>query len=193
MRNHQLGVFILGTALALCCDHGASAQTVQLPSISYFSYSGSVLVPDRGATSLGSVSRSSMGRSSRGFGNRAIGSSFGHAGATAHVTIIDNDAIDRQIRGLPPRGPNAARRPHGLAGVSRPIQSTRLPRPTVAEPDAEGKALVRYARKQYLAGKLTSSFDGYSLAIETLSPKLAELAKAEFHRVFPSKRRPVAR
>lgn len=196
MRNCRLGVIVLSVAFGLCLSEFTSAQTVQLPSISYFSYSGSVLVPAGGSTSLGGVSRSSMGRSSRGFGNRAIGSNFGHAGARAHVTIIDNDAIDRQIRGLPPRGANAVRGPHGVnhaaAGVGRTTTPTRSPRSGVIAPDAEGKALVRFARKQYLAGKMASSFDGYTLAIATLSPKLAELAKAEFSRIFPGNRRPVS-
>ncbi|QEG01282.1 hypothetical protein Mal15_53580 [Stieleria maiorica] len=161
-----------------------SAQsTVQLPSFSRFTYSGSVLVPVGGSTSLGGVSRSASSISRRG--GRAIGAgvgragALGHAGASAHVTIIDHDAIDRQLRGLPPKS------------QGRSSASARPPRTAVVTPDAEGKALVRFARKQYLAGKHTSAFDAYRIAIETLSPRLATLATAEFKRVFPSEKRPV--
>jgi hypothetical protein len=199
MWKNRIGVFIISTSVALCCQQSGTAQTVQLPSISSFSYSGSVLVPDRGSTSLGGVSRSAMGRSSRGLGNRAFGAGLGHSGARAHVTIIDNDAIDRQIRGLPPRGSGVVRR---ARSVARPAQgdvrtaqgnarSGKISRPSIADPDVEGKALVRFARRQYLAGKKSSSFEAYGLAIQTLSPELSELAEAEFHRVFPTNRPPV--
>ncbi|WP_182866820.1 hypothetical protein [Stieleria mannarensis] len=169
----------------------ASAQsTVQLPSFSRFSYSGSVLVPVGGSASLGGVSRSASGISRRG--SRAIGAgvgragALGHAGASAHVTIIDHDAIDRQLRGLPPKSQGRS------SASARPPRTTAVPPDALnPDPDAEGKALVRFARKQYLAGKHSSAFDAYRIAIETLTPRLATLAKAEFKRVFPSEKRPV--
>lgn len=195
MRYHRFAMLLV---VVLACGFESSAfaqSTVQLPSFSRFTYSGSVLVPTGGATSLGGVSRSSSGRSSRRFGGHAFGGGLGHAGASVHTTIIDNDAIDRQIRGLGPKGTAKT-----ITGpVSGPANGTvnhtvkmrkRNPAPAV-DPDAEGKVLVRFARKQYTAGNRTSAFDVYQLAIETLSPKLSELAAAEFRRVFPTGIRPV--
>lgn len=165
------------------------AQVVQLPSFSRFSYSGSVLVPDRGSASLGSVSRSSSFRSRRGLG-RAAGSSLGAAGASVHATIIDHDAIDRQLRGLPPAGaapPSQAghRRAAPVAGPGGADRRDRTAADT--DPDAEGKALVRYARRQYRAGRQASAYQAYQMAIENLSPPLAELALQERQRVFGSR------
>ncbi|MEO1617336.1 MAG: hypothetical protein AAFV88_15910 [Planctomycetota bacterium] len=156
----------------LACETASAQTVVQLPSFRSFSYSGSVLVPDRGATYLGGVRRSASSQTRRnGFG-RGFGFGQSAGGATAHVTIIDNKAIDAHIRGL------------SSLGVS---PSSRI-MPKV-DPDAEGKALVRFARKQYQLGRNASSQEAYRLAIQTLSPHLSELAKREYQRVFPVKRR----
>lgn len=204
MRIQSLGSRLLFVACitvafaVIALSRSAEAQTtVQLPTFNTFRYSGSVLVPTGGSTSLGGVSRSASGRTSRRGGGRGFGENVGHAGAQAHVTIIDNDAIDRQIRGLPPKGSGGSTttNPHGQAAPATPnrlsVAQQERRDASVDDPDAEGKALVRFARKQYLAGKPTSSFDAYRLAIDSLSPRLAQLAEAEFHRVFPSKQRPV--
>jgi len=199
MRNHRLGVLILSTCSVLCFEVGASGQTIQLPSFSRFTYSGSVLVPTGGSTSLGGVSRSATGRTTRGRQGRAFGAAHAHAGAAAQVTIIDNDAIDRRIRGVPAeagrsgQGSGQGRSSVHVSGSggAKAVANARK-RAAVYDPDSEGKALVRFARKQFLAGQRTSAFDAYRLAIETLSPQLSELAKAECARVFPSTQRPVS-
>lgn len=183
----------------------AFSQTVQLPSFSRFSYSGSVLVPVQGATSLGSISRSSNGRTRRGGiagGGVAFGGGASHSGASAGVTVIDHDAIDRQLRGLPQTrstsNGHTVARPNNLSstrtasGTDRAVRSSSIVidrtanhrRAASQDPDSEGKALVRFARSQYRAGKKASSFNAYQLAISKLSPKLATLAKTEFRRVF---------
>ncbi|MDM4017358.1 hypothetical protein [Roseiconus lacunae] len=181
----------------------ATAQTIQLPSFQTFRYSGSVVVPDQGATSLGSVRRSasrsrSVGSGNitrRGFGQRA-GSATGSTGdSSVHVTIIDHDAIDRQLRGLPTRPVTGSAVPKSTRDALKP---PRQPGGTSrdrdqSDPDAEGKALVRYARSQYRAGKRSAAFDIYQLAISKLSPRLAELAKAERDRVFPAEQRRLLR
>lgn len=176
----------------------ASGQVVQLPSISTFSYSGSVLAPDRGTTSLGGVSRSAMGSSRRGL-SRGFGSSFSRSNASVTATIIDHQEIDRQIRGA-----EAARRggrSNTVSGFTRSGAGTRsmgssnagtaenrsvTPAPGENDPDAEGKTLVRYARAKYRAGDHRASLEGYRAAIGILSPKLRGLAEAEFRRVFPT-------
>lgn len=147
----------------------ASAQlptTVQLPSFSSFSYQGTVVVPDSGGAYLGGVNRSATGLNRRGL-SRGFGSSLGHSGASVHATIIDHNEIDRQLLGADPR--ELAR--------SKSVRKK-------ADPDAEGKALVRYARQKYREGKKSQSFDTYRMAINVLRPGLRELAVKEFERVF---------
>ncbi|MEM0924551.1 MAG: hypothetical protein AAGJ83_00800 [Planctomycetota bacterium] len=150
----------------------AAAQTVvQLPSFRSFSYSGSVLVPDRGATSLGSVRRSAMSQTRRNGWGHGFGGAQSAGGADVRVTIIDHAAIDAQIRGLSSLG-----------------ASTSLVRGPKVNPDEEGKALVRFARKQYQAGNHSSSREAYRMAIAKLSPRLRLLAHDEYRRVFPKRR-----
>ncbi|MEL6104837.1 MAG: hypothetical protein AAFU85_02315 [Planctomycetota bacterium] len=182
-----LGLNLVGLLVASPA-HGQLPTTVQLPSFNTFSYSGSVLVPDSGATALGSIRRSATS-SSRRWGQRAYGSSLSHPGASVHVTIIDLDEMDRRIRGLPPVGARSrlGTAPGTLASITAAqanATARRTGKPSV-DPDAEGKALVRFARKQYKAGKKSSSHAAYQLAIETLSPQLRALARKEFYRVFP--------
>ena len=185
-------VTVIVAAVAIAESSSASAQlptTVQLPTFNSFSYSGSVLVPDSGGAYLGGVRRSASS-SSRRWGNRAFGSSLSHPGASVHVTIIDHDEIDRRLRGLPPGAPAGSRlgtAPGTLAAVAAAQANATargVGKPAV-DPDAEGKALVRFARRQYKAGNKASAFDAYHMAMATLSPKLRELARKEFYRVFP--------
>ncbi|MEO1527780.1 MAG: hypothetical protein AAFX06_20310 [Planctomycetota bacterium] len=195
----KLTCAVVALGLVIGLAPSASAQlptTVQLPTFNSTFYSGSVLVPDSGGTSLGSIGRSATS-SSRRWGQRAYGSSMSHPGMSVHVTIIDHDEIDRRLRGLPPGGRSGSRlgtTPGTLAAVTaaQANASARRNGKPAADPDAEGKALVRFARSQYKAGKRASSFEAYQLAIQTLSPSLRELARKEFYRVFPSTNAPVA-
>ncbi|MCO8125062.1 hypothetical protein NHH03_25220 [Stieleria sp. TO1_6] len=184
MNQRPTTVCVIAMLLAWGGADWAGAQIVQLPSFSYFNYSGSVLVPDRGSTSLGGISRASL-NSRRGLLQRRTASSLGHGGATAHVTIIDHDAMDRRLRGLPP-AEDAVAVPARRVDKEADIPVRQRP----IDADAEGKVLVRYARKQFLAGKKAAAFDAYCVAIDSLSPQLAELADAEFRRVFPNQQRP---
>lgn len=177
-RYRTLAAFVFLLSLALVSE--LHAQTVQLPSFSRFSYSGTVWVPVGGSTLLGGVSRSSQSVTRRpGAVTRGQQMNRGHA--SVHVTLIDNDAIDREIRGLPPRGSVGSSKTRSTIARSQTRRSS-------VDPEAEGKALVRFARRQYLDGNRMRSFEAYSMAIETLSPKLAALAKAERSRVFASVR-----
>ena len=144
----------------------ASAQTVQLPTIRTFSYTGSVLVPDRGRASLGGVSRSGSFSSSSGLGpfRRARQSGFrSQSGLSASATIIDLDTMDRQIRGVPPKP--VRRRPPEMI--------------------AEGKWLVRYARSRRAAGDDEMAKVGYRLAIAKLDGKLLDYAVKEYRAAYP--------
>lgn len=149
-------------------------SVVQLPSFRTFSYTGSVVVPDRGTTSLGGV-RSSATFSQRRPGARAFSRNQANAGLAASATIIDLDEMDRQIRGPADRaipGPQVINA-DGTLRIRRRI-----------DPVEEGKSLVRFARKQYREGNRSESFATYQMAIGVLDGKLRELARAEFRRVF---------
>lgn len=106
-------VSVVGLALASLVQppSGACAQaptTIQLPTVREFSVSTSVLVPDRGSTSLGGVSRSAYSGSrsgvpglsklpgaGRAFSNRAIGRSTEAGSASVRAYVHDLEALDR--------------------------------------------------------------------------------------------------
>ena len=96
--------------IAVALTSEATAQTgsripsvVQLPSFRFFSYSGTVVVPDSGAGFLGGNKSYASGARRRGF-NRAFGSSLGNPQVSVFPTIIDNNEIDRQLAGWNSRG-----------------------------------------------------------------------------------------
>ena len=147
-------------------------QVVQLPTISTFSYSGTVVVPDGGAALLGGNRFSASGSTRRGGIGSNIGSSQSISQATVRANIIDLDEMDRQVLGMTPQEFVRVRRDSPAVGNQ--------------DPDRDGKALVRYARKMHREGKAALSFDAYRTAIGMLSPRLSDLAATEFRRVFGS-------
>lgn len=167
-------------SLAIVCET-ASAQVVQLPSIQTFSYTGSVLVPDRGTASLGGISRSGSFSNRQGFGPFTRGGNSGFASRSnlsASATIIDLDEMDRQIRGIGNEN---------LATNSGPItredaRSTIKPKP--AAMIQEGKTLVRYARAKYASGDHEMAKVGYQMAIAKLDGHLLEYALREYRSRF---------
>lgn len=184
MSMQKTSALFIGS-VAMCCLFTipqATAQlpsVVQLPSFQTFSYSGSVMVPDAGTASLGSVGRSASGYNRRGM-NRSRGLSNAFPQATVTATIIDNAEIDRQILGGTPeefvrRGRQGGQNAAAVAN-----------RPKVLEPTEEGKALVRFARSQYQKGNESTSFEAYLMAIRVLDGRLKDLATVEFRRVFGS-------
>ncbi len=159
-RSKQIFLAVL---FAAALQFPVFAQVVQLPSIHTFSYSGSVLVPDSGGAYLGGVSRSASGRS----GRRGIGGIASHSGTSISATIIDHQAIDRQL----------------LAGSPQHVAATNdLARKT--DRSEEGKALVRHARAMYRVGNTSASRMSYQMAIQLLDGQLEHLAQAEYERVF---------
>ena len=113
--------------------------------------------------------------------NRAFGSSLGSPTASVHPTIIDHNEIDRQLLGGTPKEFLASKSKSKTDGGKEAKSKHKA-----IDPNEEGKALVRYARKQYREGKDSAAFDTYRMAIEVLSGNLRELAKVEFRRVFGS-------
>ena len=176
-RDLACGILAVGFLLTTATDAAAQQlpSVVQLPSFHTFSYSGTVVVPDGGTAFLGGNRTSASGSTRRGL-SRGFGRSQGLSQASVTATIIDNDEIDRQL----------------LGGTPQQFMKSNLGqgRDTVAsrsiDPAEEGKALVRFARSQYRAGKQAASFDTYRMAIGVLDGRLRELAKLEFRRVFGS-------
>ncbi len=157
-------------SVTVCCivmisTSRLSAQTVQLPSVTTFSYSGSVLVPDSGAGYLGGRRSAAVSSHSR-LGSRASGGTWSSSSGFAQVTIIDLAAMDRQILG------------------SEPAPAHDLHR-TTAQRTEEGKRLVRFARSKLREQNQGAAFNAYRMAIDLLPADLRTLATAEFRREFP--------
>ena len=161
---------VLVTLLAEVLVSQSHAQVVQLPSISTFSYSGTVLVPDSGSAYLGGR-YAAASSSQRRLGSRAAGLSIGVSGASVHATIIDLNAMDRAILGADP------------STRSAPGNDRR--QATIAERNDEGKQIVRFARAQFRRGNQGAAYDAYRMAINVLQGDLRAMALAEFQRVFP--------
>lgn len=154
----RLGLLISLGLLAISAD----AQVVQLPTFRSFGYVGSVRVPDGGTMVLGGNNTFSSG-SARG---RGLGMSSTAGGAAASVNVIDHAAIDRRIRGLDSTG-------------------STTPEVLKAKAVAEGKTLVRYARKMRAAGNDSVAKQAYRMAMPKLDQRLRDFAMREFERAYP--------
>ncbi|TWU19062.1 hypothetical protein [Allorhodopirellula heiligendammensis] len=160
----------------------ALSQTVQLPAIRQFWYSGGVAVPDRGSADLGGNRSSAITSSSRGVPGlgRLPGGTYRSAqsssgGVSVHTTIIDLDEMDRQILGYDPHEARRARQ-RGTTVI------------TAESEIAEAKSLVRNARRAIREGNRSLANDTYALAIEKLgrheeAAELLAYARAEHARV----------
>lgn len=100
-------VFLLTVGLT---SGNAPAQTPHLPTYRTFGAGTTLWVPDRGVVEFGRVSRGRMAATSRGvpglshlpgvgplFTSRGVGSSLGTSSASATVTILDLEAMDREV------------------------------------------------------------------------------------------------
>ena len=165
VKNTQLFLLMAGAALiASTCD----AQSVQLPTVRSFGYSGSVLVPDGGTTSLGGVSRSASSISRRPIGH-AVGRASSQSGLSVSAEVIDLAEMDHQIRGV---GRSDARR-SAVADKGQHLRQTEL-----------GKRMVRSARTLYRNGYQSEAFREYERSIKILEGRLQRLAVKEFRHVF---------
>lgn len=100
-----------------------------------------------------------------------MGSQGGSSAASVHATIIDLEAMDREILGFDPR--------------QRRVDPS-LSADSVSRGTEEGKELVRFARSQYRLGNRRLAFEVYQMALEILPSDLRDLAVAEMRRVFPA-------
>lgn len=167
-------LLVLSGLLDSRAAEGQLPSVVQLPSFQTFSYSGSVLVPDRGTAVLGG-NRTSASFSSRSPFHRRVFGGQTNQQAAISATIIDLQEMDRQILGGSPQ--QFAKRSSDGSQPGGPLGR-------LADPILEGKSLVRRARQLYLEDRKSDAFATYQVAIEVLPGRLRELAIAEFRRVF---------
>lgn len=170
MLMHAFRVFSIGLLVPAFCSYAAAQapSVIQLPTFSSFSYSGTVVVPDSGTGYLGGVKRSSSGSSRRGL-SRSSGQSLGNSGAMITPTIIDLQAMDRQILGSDPK---------------QFLAKQRSGKTKVAVRTEEGKSLVRFARRRYKQGDKSAARSAYLMAIDILDGRLRQLAIAEYRRLY---------
>ena len=104
----------------------ASAQTVQLPTFSFFGVGTTVSVPDHGATFMGGVTRAADGSNEfgvpglafPGFQNRSIGQERSASNVWVTATIHDFDAMDQALLSTPSPNDFAGAGPLGLRSIS---------------------------------------------------------------------------
>ena len=170
--------FTIGFLVCLVLSEHAHCQTVMLPTYHTFSYSGTVLVPDRGAVSLGGVNRAAEFSQERMFGGRNSTRSMFRSNVSAHARIIDLAEMDRQILGGTPE--------EFMRRERQKDQETASANEKVVEQDPVEKAkqLVRDARRCYRLGSYRAADHYYRRAIRELPEDLSLLAKEEYHRVM---------
>jgi hypothetical protein len=112
----------------------AQGRAVQLPSYSYFTTNGTVVVPDNGAAYLGGVNRARSGTNEFGaplgpLGNRSIGSERSVSGTSVSVHVHDFEAMDEMIL-----GPDFRSKSRAAAGSGDPRRTTGDPRRALGDP-----------------------------------------------------------
>ena len=122
--------YCLALSLSFLCFGVAwgQATTVQLPTQQIFSASTTVMVPDRGAITLGGVSRARESSVERGAGafrpfkNKGIGREMSQSGLQARVWIMDLDEMDKEVLAEARRQRVGAWQKVSAAGVSEDQQ-----------------------------------------------------------------------
>lgn len=184
--RYRLLSLLVGLLVSMPLTANAQGTTVQLPTISNFSYSGSVLVPDSGGAYLGGSSRTSNYFRSYGFGapNTHSNSLRSASDAQARVFIIDHQAWDRSVLGgTPEEFLRRHRTQQKFRSSAATTENSWLPGQKAAsstDVNARGKQLVRKGRAAAEQGdqRLTKYY--YQLAKLYLDDNLARLAEAEY-------------
>jgi hypothetical protein len=120
---------VIATFIAAICTPAFAQITVQQPVIGTFGGNFSVIVPDRGATLLGSVGSAGESRSSYGLPflrGSSIGRFTNHQSMWAHSRIIDLNEMDRMVLEAADSGSYSGLSHQG-AGLRREIAYTELP------------------------------------------------------------------
>jgi len=163
-------------ALVGCWSSLAGAQSVQLPSFSFFGVDTTVMAPDRGSAYIGGVRRVSNG-------STAFGSSLGSRRAIGRGTsalptrdkAITHDFADDEARS-PAQGDSssAARAPEGSLADARRQYAAEL----AANDEATRDTLAK-ARKAASDGKLGAAKIFYKMAARGASAKLRRKIERE--------------
>jgi hypothetical protein len=154
--------FIVSLGL-LYSSASAQAQVVQLPTFHQFSTSTTVVVPDRGSTSLAGVGRSAAGGSQFGApglpGNRSTGAAAQAGGVGLLAQIHDFAEMDRRLleQAANMRGPlpamNSVERVSAEPVVASISEIKRAQSLAVEQAEKEAFTLLRRADVAYEAGK----------------------------------------
>ncbi len=178
------------------------ATTIQLPTFGFTTTNTTVLVPDRGQTSLGGIRRSSTGAQDFGvplapfrpFRNRAIGSSASASNMSVTAWIHDFEAMDRQLldQAAAQRTGRRALATRGLAvGDQASLNATTdrrpatlndlLKRPQAAKPDPadEAVAFLEKARQLVADGKPGVAKIYYQMALRRTKGSQRQTVLAE--------------
>lgn len=168
---------IIVSLLALLLAQGARGQVVQLPSITTFGSDTTVLVPDRGAMSLGGNSSARAGSNS--FSGlppqRGIGIDRSVSGMSVTARIHDMQELDRELlEAAPARAPLGASAPRASRSVGDAalpsVADIRRQRAASAVPaEREISALVERARTARAAGKSSLARIYYDMAASRAS------------------------
>jgi hypothetical protein len=176
MRRVVGGISLLVLATAVT----APAQTVQLPSFSTFSVDTTVLVPDRGAVSLGGNSRAATSSNSLNGVPRQRGVGINRQAAGQQVTATIHDQREADAALLGEKGalrdkPGETDRIRAAESVPASVQQLERRR-LAAESANQGAALVNYekGRQAQAAGKSSVAAVYYRLAAKQADSALRQ-------------------
>lgn len=179
--------------------------TVQLPTFHSFSVDTSVLVPDRGSTSLGGVDYARSGSTTRGvpglshvpganrlFKNRAFGWETGRSAASVSAWIHDLSAMDAAVL-----ADAAARRGDDPSTTTAADSRTQSAQDVSASSASRGDASLASIRAQQAAQQTTLAHEALDLirqgdaAAEAGKPGVARLFYQQALRRAPQVARPL--
>jgi len=135
--------------LSVGATSSAVAQTVQLPTFSYFSVPTTVSVPDQGSTYMGGIKRASSGRNEFGvpmlpfrpFKNTAIGQERSAMQTHMSVRIHDFDEMDQYLLNAPPKTTSLAHNLPPLPGGTGGAESSLVrSHPATSAPGTRGES-----------------------------------------------------
>lgn len=174
----------------------AQAQTVQLPTFQQFGVSTTVVVPDRGATSLGGVGRAAQGSNQFGFpgvpGNRSSAAAASASRSSVSVQIHDFEAMDRALLDQAAAmrtstnspiasHPRSARLPGRTAEAFSSLKEIRRARQKSPPAESNSAELMARADAARAAGNLGSARVLYQMAARRASGPLRDAALANYH------------
>ncbi len=182
-------------AMVLLTAANLAAQVVELPSFQSFGTSTTVVVPDRGAASLGGINSAASGQNQFGGlpGNRSRSTTGQATSATVTAYVHDFDAWDQALLAEAARRRKAAglaepeqRSNQTLAGGSSATSVAEIEaRRRAARPDPEREAENYFSRARQAeeTGKPRSARVYYQMAARRASGELKQRALAQIEAI----------